>query len=258
MISGGGMDFQDHLAETLFDLAHAVYARPSLDELCQFLAMRICPSGEVARVYVGRLDSDGVIRTETSFGYSTETKVSELETPLETLRPMPFSLQKGEVYIANHEEVVRDFPDYVPLDQRSPWNATAVVPTLGRHVFVFRLQIFTEKKESLLLYFRAAGAILSFCDFQVSSPDTKLMAKTKLPETLLGQFLTHRQQTILKLILDRKTNVQIANFLGYSESLIKQETMIVYAKLGVNGRQELLHSQSLRDDYEGNVASLTQ
>ena len=241
------MNFQDYLAETLLDLAHAVYAHPTMEELCQFLAIRICPSGELTRVYVGRLDSDGIIRTEGSFGYSTNIGIDELETSMETSRPMPHAFKKREVYVANREEVLHDFEDYSPLDERSPWLATAVVPTLGKHVFVFRLQCRIEDKEPISIYFKAVGAILSFFDFGSSQSETKLITKSKFQNSLLGQALTPRQSEILEHILERRTNVQIANVLGYSESLIKQESMIIYAKLGVNGRQEILHSSNFEE-----------
>lgn len=240
------MDFQDFFAETLFDLAQAVYVKPTMEELCQFLAMRICPSGEISRVYVGRLDPDGIIRTEGSFGYSINTRIGELETPLDTSRPMPHALQTREVYVANHDEVQRDFPEYTPLDRSSPWIATAVAPTLGRHVFVFRLQCRIEDKKTVALYFKAASAILSFFDFDHAQPQTRILTKSKLPKALFGQPLTPRQTEILEFIEERKTNVEIAELLGYSESLIKQESMIVYAKLGINGRQELLRSAEPR------------
>lgn len=234
------MAFQDYRAATLFDLAHAVYVKPTMEELCQFLAMRICPSGELSRVYVGRLDPDGVIRTQGSFGYSIDTRISELETSIETVRPMPYALQKREVYLANRDEVLRDFPDYSPFDHRSPWLATAVIPTLGRHVFVFRLQCTISDKDSMLMYFKAVGALLSFYSFSDAQPETRIITKSRLQKSLLGQALTPRQSEILELIMERKTNVQIANILGYSESLIKQESIIIYAKMGVSGRQEIL------------------
>ena len=241
------MVFQDYLAETLFDLVHVVYANPTMEELCQFLAMRICLSGELARVYVGRLDSDGIIRTEGSFGYSTNIGIDQLETSLETSRPMPHAFKKREVYVANREEVLRDFQDYSPFDERSPWLATAVVPTLGKHVFVFRLQCHIEDKEPISIYFKAVGAILSFFDFGNSQSKTKLITKAATHNSLLGQALTSRQSEILEYIVERMTNVQIANTLGYSESLIKQETMIIYAKLGVNGRHDILYSSTLEE-----------
>jgi DNA-binding NarL/FixJ family response regulator len=55
----------------------------------------------------------------------------------------------------------------------------------------------------------------------------------------LGEKLTERQSLILDLIKEGKTNIAIADRLGYSESLIRQETMVIYQKLGVDGRREI-------------------
>ena len=50
--------------------------------------------------------------------------------------------------------------------------------------------------------------------------------------------LTERQEVVLKLISEGRTNGDIAEILGYSESLIRQETIRIYALLKCNGRQE--------------------
>ncbi|MFM8921122.1 MAG: hypothetical protein ACKOFV_00450 [Candidatus Nanopelagicaceae bacterium] len=54
-------------------------------------------------------------------------------------------------------------------------------------------------------------------------------------------FLSKRPEleTILQLIKDGYNNREIAFELAYSISLIRQETMRIYAKVGVNGRNEL-------------------
>jgi DNA-binding CsgD family transcriptional regulator len=52
------------------------------------------------------------------------------------------------------------------------------------------------------------------------------------------ESLTERQSVILKLIAEGRTNVDIAEILGYSESLIRQETIRIYAHLNCNGRSE--------------------
>ena len=54
----------------------------------------------------------------------------------------------------------------------------------------------------------------------------------------IPDHLTERQEVILRLIAEGRTNGDIAEVLGYSESLIRQETIRIYAFLGCNGRQE--------------------
>ncbi|MEY3318245.1 MAG: Bacterial regulatory protein luxR family, partial [Actinomycetota bacterium] len=42
------------------------------------------------------------------------------------------------------------------------------------------------------------------------------------------------------MIKSGSTNQEIASRMGYSESLIRQETIIIYRKLGISGRRDLL------------------
>ena len=50
--------------------------------------------------------------------------------------------------------------------------------------------------------------------------------------------LSERQQVILRLISQDRTNFTIGELLGYSESTIRQETIKIYAILGCTGRKE--------------------
>jgi DNA-binding CsgD family transcriptional regulator len=38
---------------------------------------------------------------------------------------------------------------------------------------------------------------------------------------------------------DGKTNEEIAQTIGFSASLVKQETMLIFSKLGISGRKDL-------------------
>ena len=58
------------------------------------------------------------------------------------------------------------------------------------------------------------------------------------------RLLSNREERVLTLIREGKTNAQIAFELGYSESLIRQETVSIYRKLGVNGRKDLKTEES--------------
>ena len=57
--------------------------------------------------------------------------------------------------------------------------------------------------------------------------------------------LTSRQLVILAELRRGKTNVTIATDLNYSQSLIRQETIEIYHKMGISGRKELLEKEDL-------------
>jgi len=235
------------LLSRLTEVMSMVKKNPSPEELCQLLSTTVCFTGELARVYLGRLDSDGIIRTEASFGYSLDSDVANIETSLGLDRPMPFAIRHREIYFANRKEIVTKFKKYEPLDAKSPWSATAVLPTEGFLVFVFRFQNEFENLGWENGYFRALRSILDFYNLEMgrsqnSSSIARLRTKIEHDKKKIvrGKPLTPRQIEILNQIKEKRTNIQIANAMGFSESLIRQETIIIYAKLGVEGRKDLI------------------
>ena len=66
--------------------------------------------------------------------------------------------------------------------------------------------------------------------------------------------LSERQNLILKLIAEGRTNAAIADVLGYSESLIRQETIKIYAKLGCSGRNEAAQIYNRMQSQNASVA----
>lgn len=59
-------------------------------------------------------------------------------------------------------------------------------------------------------------------------------------ESIAPVALTFRQWSIAEAIRRGMTNPAIAKDLGFSESLVRQETMQIYRKLAVTGRKELI------------------
>jgi DNA-binding NarL/FixJ family response regulator len=67
--------------------------------------------------------------------------------------------------------------------------------------------------------------------------------KTSKPS---GIELSSRQKVILEMLSKGATNSEIALEIGYSESLIRQETIEIYRTLGVSGRKELITAAGQR------------
>ena len=51
--------------------------------------------------------------------------------------------------------------------------------------------------------------------------------------------LTDRQRTMLAMLAEGMTNLQIASRLGFGESTVRQDTMAIYRHLGVSGRRDV-------------------
>lgn len=248
------MDFSEKQIQSLLDIAQFVYWDPTPTELCNFLATRVCPSGELAKVYLGGLEPNGIFKTVASFGYSTESNVENYQAGLDRRIPMADAHLRAETLVYNKEEFHAAYPEFKTVDKNSPLEAVALTPTLGRkYVFVFRLQARLSNLEFAKVYFRTIASILSLYRNE-GKKVTEVEVKKSRPiesETLIrprselrGRALTDRQNVILGYIKDGLTNADIAGILKYSESLIRQETVIIYSKLGISGRRDLVGKAS--------------
>lgn len=247
------MNFSESHIRNLFEISRIVYNNPVPAELCSLLATRVCPTGEVSKVYLGSLGGDGLFRTIASFGYSIDSGVENYEIPIDSKRPVPEAYRKSKIVITRPETVLSEYPDFVATDLRAPWSAIVAVPMYGGgYIFVFRLQGKIEDFKFAEIYFDAIGSVLSHYRFEENIKDcaSTCIHRGKLPvwdsskRELFGKELTSRQKTILSLIVRGMTNSAIADQLSYSESLIRQESVVIYAKLGVSGRKELIQEDS--------------
>ena len=103
-----------------------------------------------------------------------------------------------------------------------PINSEHIVQ-FGRYAkFQPEDQLFYQNLQSLLqIYFSRSGKVsLGIGD-------------------LSGKPLTPRQNEILAHMKSGMTNDEIAIAIGYSSSLVKQESMLIFSKLGISGRRDL-------------------
>ena len=94
----------------------------------------------------------------------------------------------------------------------------------------------------------------------IDSPAFQISPKlSEIPKrhTLAPSQLSERQLTVLRFLVEGYTNRQTAMRMGFSESTVRQETMAIYAFLGVRGRKEAVDAALMRgivtynDDEEG-------
>ena len=106
-----------------------------------------------------------------------------------------------------------------------------------------------------LEYFEALAAIIGGAIVKKLPTPSLLSSKNK--EVMESSRMTDRQELILKMISEGRTNGDIADVLGYSESLIRQETIRIYALLGCSGRSEaasIYRSMQLKPEQEKGLA----
>ncbi|NBU93100.1 MAG: DNA-binding response regulator [Actinobacteria bacterium] len=219
---------------SLLAITQLLASKPTLDDLCNFLSLRHCPSGEVSRVYVGKILGESNLRVEAVQGFEPENCFIGKVFPLEIGRPSGKAILENKIIIEiNRPEYYLKYPAIKNVPIPYPWSSQVTIPIndqyfmqLGRYAPISEGdELFYQNLQSLMqLYFNRIGKV----SLEVGD--------------LFGKLLTTRQEMILQLMRSKFTNEAIAQKIGYSPSLVKQETMLIFSKLGISGRKELTNA----------------
>lgn len=214
----------------LHAITQLLATKPTLEMLTKYLSLEHCPSGEVSWVYFARIFKSRTLIIESSHGYELAKGDPGNEFPIELSRP------SGRAIIENQVIFETNTPDYylkypaISDSLKYPWKSQVSIPIndhyflqCGRYVdFAEADELFYKNLQSLMqIYFAKLGKVSN----QIGD--------------LYGKPLTKRQATILNHMKSGKTNDEIAIDIGFSPSLVKQETMLIFSKLGLSGRRDL-------------------
>ncbi|MBC7464180.1 MAG: helix-turn-helix transcriptional regulator [Actinobacteria bacterium] len=150
------------------------------------------------------------------------------------------SLRTGEVVsCGSFESFSFAGPDYLTDLFPNGFGSSIAWPVPGTGSILTFFYDEVELTPELTLFLKTVGNIISLS--LQNSPDANVVKPADHLDHPVTQFtLTSRQWNILKSVRKGKTNPEIAENLGYSESLVRQETMKIYRKLRIEGRKELL------------------
>lgn len=219
---------------SLLAITQLLATKPTLDDLCNFLSLRHCPSGEVSRVYFGKKLGENKLRVEAAHGFEPENCYVGKVFPLEIGRPSGRSLLENKIiFEINKPEYHIKYPAIKNAPIPYPWSSQVTIPIndqyfmqCGRYTSLTDGdELFYQNLQSLMqIYFNRIGKV----SLEVGD--------------LYGKTLTPRQEKILDLMRSGFTNEDIAQKIGYSPSLVKQETMLIFSKLGISGRKDLTNA----------------
>ena len=231
--------FQSYL-ECIERIAKFLAKAPHPDQALDFLSAHISPAGEVTVVSRGVVDHDGVIRVENLQGFSKHELMSQASLHISQQRPMSVAARTQKIVWARYETVNQDFPDFMHFDKETPWLSSVTLPIGLNFVYGFGFPSDLSNWENISNYFETVRSLISIYESALELK-VKVGSRTFVDGSEI-QPLSLRQTTILDLLKTGKTNREIADAIGYSESLVRHETMIIYKKLRVSGRQQLRES----------------
>jgi len=163
--------------------------------------------------------------------------------------PTPFSrcVREGEVVIDEIEEVTTNFevlkvdePLWQGFMERFGIGQVISVPILFRGTAIGAFGGITRsKREWTSLDFSILEGISAALGLWMTHPDSPSARTDRLQQPRVGLLhLSHRQEQILRLVEEGKSNSAIALSLGFSASTIKQELQRVMRSMGVSDRLE--------------------
>ena len=213
----------------------------NIDRAIQLIAINACPSGNSSRLYIGRFYKELELFKFASFGFENQPGLIHAYERKFLPQLMKDSIQLDSVKFIKHNSSYEElFFTATGLEDDQVWRKTVLIPLLPNYFATLSLQIEITDEVHNQEYFDALRSVINLylaLDSKVHHSPRENARIRK--EKQSGPRLTERQELILELIQEGKTNATIASLMGYSESLIRQETMVIYRKLGIEGRKDL-------------------
>jgi len=227
---------QDTLLAKVNSLFKFVSSVPSRNHLVAFLSECFCPAGERAGVSFSVLHDDGSIHCELSSGFANNEMLLGTRASLMQDRPGARALRSLDIIYLTLKDLDKKYDQFNFRELASDFSSALVIPIGISKMYGIAIQGDSSVVTGFKEYAECVRSLLESFEhlMQGSIPSGPLNQK-RSP----SRELTERQKLIVAMIKAGKTNGNIAQELAYSESTIRHETIIIYRKLGVNGRKEL-------------------
>jgi hypothetical protein len=214
----------------------------NVDDISRYIVVRTLPEFDPVVFYVGWIHDGFELVELTGFGYSRDAGKKTTHIPLRAKHPLTYSVTHNKLIIIHNTKA--DLKDYPDLDTEDPrikgWKTCLAWPinSHGGAIAFFNSEIkLTEKSEQFIL---TMGSISGLAFKIALNCDWTAYARKSQKVGVNNDAPTPRQEIIIKRMRNGLSNKAIALELGYSESLIRQETIAIYKIFSVAGRKELV------------------
>ena len=213
-----------------------------VDDISRFIVVRTLSELDPVVFYVGWIHDGFELVELTGFGYSRDLENSVKNIPLRAKNPLTFSVTHNKlVLIHNTKADLKDFPDLDTDDPRIKGWKTCLAWPINSHggaiaFFNSEFELSNLSEKFIMTIGSISGLAFKIaldCNWNAYSRKSQNFAAN-------NQAPTPRQEIIIKRLKSGLSNKAIALELGYSESLIRQETIAIYKVLNVAGRKELI------------------
>ena len=232
------------VTQSLFQRAQGLIELLAQDPLrahvMTYLSRELGSTGEAIAVAFLQLSRDGTLHvvSHEGFAHFDPGKISHLD--IDSDRAASETLRGGRLRIFTLKQR-RSQPSDLPRELRNHWSSSVAIPIGLQSLYFLNFREDVTSIPEFEGFIHLIGSLLTSFEVQLSE---KSGGKRNFWFDEKTRLLSNREERVLALIREGKTNAQIAFELGYSESLIRQETVSIYRKLGVNGRKDLKTEES--------------
>jgi len=237
--------------QSLFKLITYLAAQPSLDRLAQFLVLDAFADHEPRGALISGFENDGHVCAKGSFGLDQEVVQGLQHLSVWDHAPAVDAIRQGSpIVLADASAVVARYPWLAQhgclLRPTVAWPLSLGEERLGAIQMLFTspideaslMQEFGFLTPVIALYLGLGSGIAALSNGHAVEPNGHKPSN--------DEPLTERQMTILKMLAQGMTNPQIAARIGFSDSTVRQETMVIYRHLGANGRRDASRIAQMR------------
>lgn len=216
----------------------------SIEQVAKFLVLNTFVDLSANTLYLVEIIDDGYLAPIGSFGFDKLLVTEWGRFPLSLHVPVTQAVHLDKcVIVRGLEDLYSRYPITREVKNlHTEWDAVIAFPMQPFGAGAVTLGTQPTESEDLFEFFQTIGAILAVQFLRTSNyGGSKANGGQKKARNQKIE-LTERQRIIHSLMSQGFTNAQIASELGFSESLIRQETMQVFRILGVSSRKEIIES----------------
>jgi len=219
----------------------------SIADLCRFVALNTLQSCQPYSFFLGKLADGGDVEVVGSFGIDNDDILALSQMDIGQKFPIVDAFRHNNyIKVSGTKEIIQTYPLMVaanlPLTAQTilAWPLTPV--EVGKYGAVVVLEKDVEITEEVTSFLFAVGGILALHLIRLTTDFERAeLQSVKDSQSEKGR-LSDRENEIIEKIIAGMSNSQIARELGFSESLIRQETVKIYQILNVTGRKELIRN----------------
>lgn len=225
--------------ERLQELMGLIDLEPTVNQVVRFFSAKLDPMGEVAGVAWMVLAENGTFDYARVSGLRVSLN-PDIKVSLADDNAVAFAMRTHKSLIFDMATMHSEFRQATHQEELSQYLTGVILPITERIALASALNTPLAKLKDYEGYFECVRLVLTLWQSKIFFKTQKI---SKLPSHTKSE-LTSRQEIVISRLKEGKTNREIARELGFSESLIRQETIIIYSKLGISGRKDFFKGQA--------------